>query len=60
MLPINEGGREHSVMMDVHTGTLKLGPTVSTVTLPTVIVDLPAVFPFFSSNGLVTLVCDTI
>lgn len=43
--------------MDVRTGTLNLGPGV---TLPTVIVDLPAVLPFFSSNGLVTLVCDTI
>lgn len=30
------------------------------MTLPTVMVDLPAVFPFFSNNGLVTLVCDTI
>lgn len=28
--------------------------------LLTVMVDLPAVFPFFSSNGLVILVCDTI
>lgn len=30
------------------------------MTLPTVMVDLPAFFPFFSSRGLVTLVCDTI
>lgn len=33
---------------------------MGTLALPTVIVDLPAVFPFFSSNGLVTLVCETI
>lgn len=60
MLLISEGGHKHRVTMDVHMETLNLDPIVSTGTLPTVIVDLPAVFPFFSSNGLVTLVCDTI